>query len=170
MHGLVLISFQRFAEARGLDGAPRRSYDADEAYPDEEFTRWLAEVAQGLGVDESVVQREFGEYLGREAFPELAPSFYDTHGDLLSALLAVEEQIHELVRRAVPGAAPPRLRVAPLGEHGAVIAYTSERHLCALLEGLVEGTAARYGTPIRLEHPQCMHKGDIACSIVVERM
>jgi hypothetical protein len=80
----------------------------------------------------------------------------------------VEEEIHERVRAVLPNAMPPRLRVSPLGDHGAVIAYTSERRLCGLLEGLVEGTAERYGTQIRMAHPQCMLRGDPGCSIVVE--
>jgi heme-NO-binding protein len=112
--------------------------------------------------------RDFGRYLGREAFPQLAPAFYEQHSSLTEALLAVEKEIHERVRKILPNAAPPRLHVSPLGDHGAVIAYTSERRLCPLLEGLVEGTAERYETQVRMEHPQCMLRGEPVCSIVVE--
>jgi predicted hydrocarbon binding protein len=144
------------------------AYERDRAYPDRELVALVERVAARTSATVDRTLRDFGRFLGCEAFPRLAPAFYERHASLTEALLAVEDEIHEHVRQVVPQALPPRLRVSPLGEHGAVIAYTSERRLCALLEGLVEGTAERFGTAVRMEQPQCMLRGDPACSIVVE--
>jgi hypothetical protein len=79
----------------------------------------------------------------------------------------VEERIHDLVRATIPDAAPPRLHVTPLGRHDVVVTYTSERRLCRLAEGLVDGVADYYGENARIEHPQCMLRGDLACALFV---
>lgn len=166
MHGLVFASFEQFAAQHGQGVA--REYADDRAYPDEALTQEVEALARSRGLAPEAVEREFGHYLGRHAFPQLAPEFFDAHANLLAALLHVDEEIHERVRAVVDGAVPPRLRVSALGDHGAVIAYTSERRLCALLEGLVHGTAEYYGEHVTVEHPQCMLRGEPACSLVVE--
>jgi predicted hydrocarbon binding protein len=168
VHGIIFSSLADYLRARGLADEVPAQYELDRAYPDRELVALLerAAVRTSTTVDETL--RDFGRFLGRDAFPKLAPAFYVQHQSLTAALLAVEEEIHERLRAVFPGALPPRLRVSPLGEHGAVIAYTSERRLCGLLEGLVEGTAERYATRVRIEQPQCMHRGEPACSVVVE--
>jgi predicted hydrocarbon binding protein len=168
VHGLIFISFAEYARTRGLDHEATLEYDRDQAYPDRELVALVEHVATRTGATVDGTLRDFGRFLGAEAFPRLAPAFYDRHASLTEALLSVEEEIHEHLRRVVPLAAPPRLRVSLLGDHGAVIAYTSERRLCGLLEGLVEGTAERFDTAVRMEHPQCMLRGEPACSIVVQ--
>jgi hypothetical protein len=168
LHGIVFASLADYLRARGLADELSTEYDRDRVYPDEELNALLERIAARTQGTLGDALHDFGRFLGFESFPRLAPAFYGQHTSLLDALLAVEEEIHERVRALVPNAAPPRLHVAPLGDHGAVIAYTSERQLCALLEGLVEGTAQRYETAVRMEHPQCMLRGEPACSIVVE--
>jgi predicted hydrocarbon binding protein len=163
-----LSCFAEYLRGLGLADELPAEYERDRTYPDRELVTLLDRVASRTSgtVDQTLC--DFGRFLGREAFPRLAPAFYERHASLTDALLAVEDEIHEHVRQVVPQALPPRLRVSRLGEHGAVIAYTSERRLCRLLEGLVEGTAERFGTAVRMEQPQCMLRGDPACSIVVE--
>ena len=169
LHGLVLTNLRTFFEQRGLLGAGDGStFDADTVYADEDFGALVLAAAERAGVEETALLREFGRYLGTVAFPELMPGFYERNEDLRSCLLSVEQEIHTLVRRVLPGAAPPRLRASPLGTTGVVIAYTSERRLCPLLEGLVEGTAEKYETPITITQPQCMLRGEPACSVVVQ--
>jgi hypothetical protein len=168
MHGIVFASLADYLRARELGDELSAEYERDRAYPDEELHELVDRVSTRTQHTTEETLRDFGRFLGYESFPQLAPAFYEQHASLIDALLAVEEEIHERLRAVVANAAPPRLRVAPLGDHGAVIAYTSERRLCALLEGLVEGTARRYETEVRMDHPQCMLRGEPACSIVVE--
>ena len=49
-----------------------------------------------------------------------------------------------------------------------MISYTSQRRLCALLEGLVAGTAEHYGERLTIREVQCMHRGDLGCAFLVE--
>jgi predicted hydrocarbon binding protein len=57
--------------------------------------------------------------------------------------------------------------VTDLGEDGLEILYTSPRRLCVLLRGLVEGTGRIYDETIHVEEPECMHRGDAACRVVL---
>lgn len=168
MHGLVFVNLERFLRRQGVRDVVARRYDGEDVYDDAQFAELVDAAVARTGGDRDGLLREFGRYLGAEGFPRLAPEFYDRNADLRAALLSVEEEIHVVVRRALQGAAPPRLRARPLGDAGVVIAYTSERRLCSLLEGLVEGTAERYRTPVSISQPQCMRRGEPACSVVVQ--
>ena len=67
----------------------------------------------------------------------------------------------------IPNAAPPALDVTEHGEDGVHILYTSPRRLCALLVGLVQGTAAHYGERAEVEQTSCMRHGAPACTFEV---
>ena len=71
------------------------------------------------------------------------------------------------MRATIEGASPPELHVQPFGEVGVLVSYTSERRLCAMLEGLVLGTAEHYGEAVVAEEIQCMHRGDAGCVFTV---
>ena len=43
--------------------------------------------------------------------------------------------------------------------------YRSQRKLCALAEGLIEGAAEQFGETVTIRHPQCMHRGDEHCRL-----
>lgn len=172
VHGIVFHSFRDFTakqlsahhEAVWRDAG---EYAADRAYPDEAFGALLARTSVASKLSEAEVLRRFGAFAAQETFVSLHPDYYSGSPGTRIFLLHVEERIHELVRSALPGAAPPRLRVVPLGTGDVMISYTSERGLCALLEGLVHGTAAYYGEEVSTEQVQCLHRGDLACAFVV---
>ena len=82
-------------------------------------------------------------------------------------LLTVETPIHDTVRETMPDARPPELKVTDLGADGLEIVYASSRRICPLLRGLVEGTGRVYGETLEIEEPECMHRGDPACRVVV---
>lgn len=168
MHGLIFISFLDFMEKRFGDGWNHSPYHASEAYPDDEFRSLVERAATGTGRAGADLLREFGVFAATEAFAGLYPGYYAESGDTRSFLLAVEERIHELVRKSIPGARPPRLHVRPLGEGGVCISYTSERGLCDLLEGLLVGTAQYYGETFDIEQVMCMRNADLACSFLVQ--
>ena len=173
MHGLVFASFLEFLATRDgadADGARRQphGYEANEAYPDDDFRDLVERSSRTTGVPPSQLLREFGVYAANVSFASLYPAYYAASADTRSFLLAVEEHIHELVRATVPGARPPRLHVRPLGERGVCVTYTSERGLCVLLEGLVAGTAHYYGERFEIEEIMCMHDGGLACTFLVQ--
>ena len=106
---------------------------------------------------------EFGAFAGETTFPRLYPAYYAVAGSARPFLLTVEDLIHELVRATIPRATPPQLGVAPLGDDGVSVDYSSPRKLCTLLAGLVEGTARHYGETVESDETACMHRGDERC-------
>lgn len=168
MHGLIFTSFRQFTwthfptEAdRIWAGLPR--YLAAHSYPDEEFGRLLGNALRETGAERRDLLLRFGSYTAQTFFLLLRPEYYEESDGTQSFLLGIEERIHDVVRHTIPGAAPPRLQVVPLGEHGVSVTYTSERRLCDLLEGLLRGTAAHYRERFDIEQTTCMERGDQGC-------
>jgi predicted hydrocarbon binding protein len=173
MHGVVFQSFGSFlAAAHGPARAAAvlgdRSYSPDETYADEELSYLLGRAAGATGLEIDELYREFGSYTAQTTFLAMFPDYYASHSTARTFLLGIEQEIHRVVRRTVPGAHPPHLRVVPLGSVGVVVTYTSDRRLCRLLEGLVAGTAEHYGEHANMVEAQCMRRGDPACAFNVE--
>jgi hypothetical protein len=172
VHGLIFTGLRRYTwttfpdEAQGIwDGLP--PYVQDESYPDAEFDAALERIGKATGQAREALLSDFGRFTGFWTFRALRPDYYEQTPGTRQFLLDVETRIHEEIRATTAGAAPPRLRVTPLGVDGVTIAYTSARGLCAMLEGLVSGVADYYGERFEVTQPLCMNRGDPACSFVV---
>jgi hypothetical protein len=144
--------------------ASEPAYLISEAYPDDRFTALLERACEATGLDREALLCDFGIFAAENTFAGLYPALFDICSSAREFLLTVEEPIHELVRVAIPNARPPRLAVAELGVNGVSIVYSSPRRMCALLRGLVEGTARHYGEVLHLDERTCMHRGDSACT------
>lgn len=174
MHGLIFAGLRdytaaRIGEERTAELWSDRVFEIDEAYDDQWFAAQLERLVSATGETTRAVQRGFGEFAARTTFAGLYPDYYAESGDTFAFLLGIEEKIHDLVRATIRGASPPKLHVRPMGELGVLVSYTSERGLCAVLEGLVRGTAAHYGDEVVIEEIQCMHHGDPGCVFSVLR-
>jgi hypothetical protein len=174
VHGLVFTAFRAFSVSeypgfsdRLWDGS--RRYLATEAYEDAEFDALVGRAVELSGDPRATVLRRFGIFAGVSTFRFLYPEYYAAHDDTLGFLVNVEDRIHNVVRRTVPGAAPPQLVVERLDETGVRIDYSSARRLCELLDGLVVGVSRYYGDSLRVEQPSCMLRGDAVCTFVVRR-
>ena len=143
------------------------AYLLSESYPDEQLTGLVGRTSEVTGVAEDEVVLGFGVFAAQQTFARLYPAFFAIAASAREFLLTVETRIHELVRATIPNAAPPQLRVSPLGEDGVEIHYDSPRRLCVLLRGLTEGTAAHYQEQAVIEERTCMLLGDDACRFEV---
>ncbi len=174
MHGLIFASLRDYTiERLGAEAASElwedRIFETTEAYDDEWFAAQLERVVAATGDSRADVERDFGVFAAQKTFAGLYPAYYSSSGNVFTFLLGIEERIHELVRATIPGATPPNLHVHEMQELGVLVAYTSERKLCRLLEGLVLGTAAHYGDTVEVEEIQCMHRGEPGCVFTVHR-
>lgn len=172
MHGLIFTSFRQYSWTRLEEHAPaiwadRSAYSAERAYPDEEFTALLDKSVEVTKRTPREILLDFGRFTGFWVFRVLRPEYYEGCENTRTFLLEVESRIHETIRADTTGALPPRLTVAELGTDGVAISYTSDRRLCDLLEGLVNGVAEYYGERFEVTQPMCMHRGDAGCSFFV---
>jgi hypothetical protein len=169
MHGLIFTTFRDFVTTQYGPGIAKSVHEGQpvhvltEAYADEDFLALVTRACEVTGMEASDLVREFGVFAGGTTFPRLYPAFFAVAGSARPFLLTVEDLIHELVRATIPRATPPQLRVAPLGDDGVQITYSSPRKLCDLLRGLVEGTARHYGEKVEIAETACMRDGAPAC-------
>ncbi len=172
MHGLIFTAFRQYCWTRLEEHSDEISrglpnYVMTESYPDADFEVLVARAVGLSGRSRRDILVDFGRFTGFWVFRVMRGDYYEESASTRGFLLGVESRIHEAVRESTPLAAPPRLHVMPLGESGVSISYTSERKLCELLEGLVLGVAEYYGEHVSIEQPLCMHRGDVACSVLV---
>lgn len=60
-----------------------------------------------------------------------------------------------------------KFRLEEFGDH-TVMHYGSSNHMCTYYRALAEWVAEQYGTPITIEEPLCMKRGDHECEIHVK--
>lgn len=167
--GFLHFTRNLYPDAAEAIWAGEPQYSATDAYPDEDFDRVLQSASEQLPMPASDVLRRFGSFAAETSFRLLYPDFYEESAGTRQFLLDVEVRIHRLVRATIPHASPPKLQVVPLGAHGVVVTYTSERGLCDFVDGLIRGTARHYHELFTVEQVQCMRRGDPACAFTLER-
>jgi hypothetical protein len=119
------------------------------------------------GLEHDALLYDFGVFAVKTTFAGLYPALFAVSPSARAFLLTVETPIHELVRNVMPKSLPPKLVLSELGEQGVSIGYTSPRRLCALLRGLIEGTAQHYSDTAEIKERSCMLQGDQSCTIEV---
>ena len=173
MHGLIFVSFRDYLVAEHgaakeqavMAGEPR--YLVSEGYPDEAFTSLVERACLATGLSADALLTNFGAFTAEKTFARLYPALFGRFGSARSFLVTVETNIHAVVRVAIPDALPPELDISEVGGSAISIVYRSPRRLCAMLRGLVEGTAQHYGETVEIEERSCMHRGDGSCSFDV---
>ncbi len=145
-------------ESAGLDGV----YTSLGSYADEELVKLVAAASAALQQPPESILRWFG----RNAMPLLAekyPSFFATQNTTRRFLLTLNDIIHPEVRKLYPGAHVPVFDFDSSSPDVLLVGYKSERKLCALAHGFVEGAADHYGEELTFEQRQCMHRGNDKC-------
>jgi hypothetical protein len=168
----VLVAYQRFLEDRFGPALADAAFVGQErpsrhkSYPDEAFAM-LVDVSAGLAKrPRDSLLREFGAHL-IGTLHQLFPGFFPSEG-ARRFLVQLEGMVHHRIREAMPGAAPPHLTIEDMGGGCLRIQYCSDRSLCPLVAGMLDGTGAHYQTPVRYVEETCMRNGDPACTFLVE--
>ena len=176
MHGLILSELRRFLHARLGEAAwpalvekarvGRTTYLISETYPDAEVVALVTTASQITGVPAGALLEDFGEFI----VPTLLKTyraFVKPTWRTLDVLEHTEQNIHKAVRLRDAGAEPPRLHVTRPNPDEVQIVYRSERKLCAVAKGIVNGIAKHYGDAVEVAESTCMVNGDPACTINV---
>ena len=110
--------------------------------------------------------RWFGEKAGA-IFATRYPAFYTGHSSTKGFLLTLNDIIHPEVKKLYPGAQAPHFRFELQPDGGLAMGYESSRSLCAFAEGLIVGTAPRFGEIATVTQPTCKLRGDSSCILVI---
>ncbi|HEV7866678.1 MAG TPA: heme NO-binding domain-containing protein [Chthoniobacteraceae bacterium] len=133
-------------------------------YPDEDLFKLVGAASAALNQTPDTIVRWFGV----QALPLLAhkyPAFFAKHIATRPFVLTLNAIIHPEVRKLYPGAEPPMFDFDTSSPDVLVMGYYSQRKLCALAEGFVEGAAAHFGERVRIVHGRCMQRGDSSCRL-----
>ena len=106
--------------------------------------------------------------LGRYMTPRFAENygvFFEGHNSLKEFLLTVDGVIHVEVRKLYPEAGLPEFTYDNGQPDKLTMLYKSQRKLCALAEGLIEGSAEHFNENCSINHEVCMHKGSDHCAL-----
>lgn len=122
-------------------------------------------LADYVGQPSTELIKEFGCYL----FPQLLDFMPEARQDDMSFrsfMISVGRVIHKDVQRLYPEVQVPKIDFIQQANQLTMF-YRSERKLCYLAEGLIEGAADFFHAEIELSHPICMHHGAAYCEIVI---
>jgi predicted hydrocarbon binding protein len=155
-------TWDQLLDAAGTDGA----YTSLGSYDDDELMRLVAAASAALGISPPEVVRWFGRKAVR-LLAEKYPRFFEPHTSTRPFLLTLNNIIHPEVRKIYPGADVPVFDFDSSDEDELVLGYRSDRKLCSLAEGLIEGAADHFGETANLKHERCMANGDDKCVIRV---
>jgi hypothetical protein len=133
-------------------------------YPDADLFKLVAAASAALKQTPEMIVRWFGV----NALPLLAvkyPAFFNRHQSTRPFLLTLNDIIHPEVRKLYPGADTPEFDFDTTSPDVLVMNYRSKRKLCSLVEGFTEGAAAHFHESVSIQHPCCMHRGDLYCRL-----
>jgi hypothetical protein len=144
------------------------AYTSVGTYSHGEMLSLCAALSERIDVAVPVLVREFGERLS-DAFARDFPDFYRRAGNLFDFLASIEEHIHVEVRKLYPDAELPRFVVELRSETRLVLRYESPRPLGHLSEGLILGSARRYGVLVSVRATELPHPtGGMAVRFEIE--
>jgi hypothetical protein len=155
-------TWDNLLDAANLDGA----YTSLATYPDEQLYRLVGAASKALDLPPEKVVRWFGQQAA-VAFAEKYQEFFRPHTETRSFLLTLNDIIHPEVRKLYPGADVPHFTFQNLPDGRLQMGYHSHRKLCAFAEGLIDGVAGHYRQEVLIEQPQCAHRGDPSCTLLI---
>lgn len=176
MHGIIFTELRKYVDGKlggdawsdllSASGLKGRMYLPIQEYPDTEAVALVTTASQVTGLDAAVILADFGEFL--------APSLLGMYRTLvkpewktLDLLEFTEGTIHKVVRARNPGAKPAELKAVRVSATELHLTYGSQRKLCPVAKGIINGLGIHYGETITVEETQCMHKGADTCEMVV---
>ncbi|MFK7885358.1 MAG: heme NO-binding domain-containing protein [Gammaproteobacteria bacterium] len=139
------------------------AYTSAQVYPDGELIAYVTELSNMTGAPAADLIRVFGQYMMHK-FKKMHPEFMEGQS-AKSFLASVHDVIHVEVKKLHQDTILPTFEYEDNSGDTLTMIYTSERKLCHLAEGLVNGVSEIFEETIAIEHPQCMHDGAENCRL-----
>src|SRR5690242_7808413 len=176
MHGLIFVELRKYVEARynketweallEKAGLKHQIFLQSSIYPDGDALALVGKACEMTGMAPKVVLEDFGEFMVPDLIEQYKFLVKPSWG-LLDFLENTEDTIHKIMRFH-RGVTPPHLGANRLAHDKLVITYSSGRKMCALLKGMVKGSAKYYHEEATLMESRCMLQGDAECSFTIQ--
>ncbi len=144
------------------------AYTAVGYYPHEEIVSLVLALSKQTGTPVPDLVTAFGRYLlGR--FSTAYPQLFAAQPTLFDFLASIDAEIHREVRKLYPSAQLPQFTVLNRDERQLTLAYESPRSMEPLAQGLIEGAALHYQTPVQIVQQAGEVDGRAATLFVISR-
>jgi len=176
MHGLIFSELKKYVETKfdtktwdalqqkaGLRG---NLYLAASVYPDSDLLSLVTAACQMTGMAAREILEDFGDFIAPDLIRQYS-FLVKPDWTLVDFLCNTEETIHKIVRFH-PGVTPPQLVVRRVSDDRVTISYDSKRKMCALLKGIVKGSARHFNKSVSIVESRCMLQGDPECTVHVQ--
>ncbi len=178
MHGIILKTLQAFVvDTYGEDAwlSIQREADLEEkvyvpvtVYPDRDVYELVHTAGELTDQSPRTILAQYGKWV----VPPLLET-YDLHIDDEwdgLELIANIQQFHTSLRtRDLTTLTTPRIRSERIDENRVKITYDSDRKLCDIARGAIEGVADHFDENLVYKEQTCMHDGDDACRFDIRR-
>jgi hypothetical protein len=138
------------------------AYTSGASYPDEEILALATAVCDKLSIELHDGLRAFGKFLFR-FLVERGPVQIKEYPDTQTMLKELDSVVHSEVRRVHPDAYTPFFEYVEADSKTGELMYRSDRRLCVVAEGLLQGAADYYGQNVAMQHSECVHHGAEDC-------
>ena len=161
MKGVVFTEFLRFVAKRYGDDTVDDIIDASHlpsggaytavgTYNHDELVALYTALAERTGEPAGDLVRAFGTHLSG-SFAHGYPAFFARSANFFDFLESIEAHIHVEVRKLYPEAELPTFKVEERTPTRLVMEYRSPRRMGPLAEGLILGTARKFGVEARVQ-------------------
>lgn len=168
MKGIVFTEFLNFvSEVYGEDTVDdiietsalgsEGSYTSVGTYPHEELHRLCLALQSQTQTPVNRILHDFGIRLS-VTFVQKYAAFFSRCDHYFDFLESIEDHIHKEVRKLYPDAELPSFKTCERTDERLVVEYTSPRRLCALAEGLFEGTALYFDNKVLVHAETCRQR------------
>ncbi|PPD05126.1 MAG: hypothetical protein CTY29_02360 [Methylobacter sp.] len=165
MKGIIFTEFLNFvSELYGEDTvddmleesalASGGAYTSVGSYPHEEFHSLCLALEHQTQTPVRRILHDFGIRLS-VTFVQKYAAFFCRCSHYFDFIESIEDYIHKEVRKLYPDAELPSFKICERTTERLVVEYTSPRRLCALAEGLFEGTALYFDKKVLVQSETC---------------
>jgi predicted hydrocarbon binding protein len=177
MKGVINKGIQEFVEARfGVEvwerikeqaGCAEPFFVTSEEYPDAMTLALVAAASEVTQLPADAVLEEFGKFWVPNTGRSTYPTFFQLAGPTPREFLKNLNRVHAQVTRNLPGATPPRFEFEDRPGGALRMHYHSERGLCPVLRGLIEGVGIHFDQALGVDETACVRRGDPHCTMEI---
>ncbi len=176
MKGIIFTVFNKMIEEKfGLEfwdkmitdvnPSSKGGYTAAGTYDDQELFNLIKYLSNEKRVVVDKLIHFYGEYLILQMSKKYNSFFVNK--TLKEFLLSIDSVIHVEVKKIYPDAQLPKFEYEDHESNKLTLLYYSERKLCKLAEGLIDGSAKIFNQKISYTHNCCLKNGDKCCRIEI---
>lgn len=179
MHGLILVTFEKFVRERfgalyfqryreiayKLGGVAATRPLIDRVYQDELVVQAVSFVSEDTHVPLTTLLREYGHYFLLNGLTSRICDQILSQVTNARDLLLMMSQAHQQMKQASALLTPPLFGYEMISHdtNEFILIYQNERKLCPILHGAIEGAAHRYQQEVHLVEQTCMLQGAPSC-------